>query len=239
MISSLMNGFIRWLTALLDLLDERPAAYRAVPHAGFSCRLQCIKALIKISDARHAVLAFPTPTPSGLGREQTNTPVDIFAVWITFKRRLPAKTDGTSNFDDFIHQTTLDNLLSSSLDLIQTDISSFRVKLTRIASTMDVSDVTPELEQLELDLNTLQEVLQPLLSDVGDISSKMPLLDKAKLYVLVCYAIESLIFCKIHLPYLRLHRSLTDIHLSVVAPKWSGCKKPPRFHRVNPRQAVL
>lgn len=129
---------------------------------------------------------------------RTNTPVDIFAVWVTFKRRLSAKTDGTSNFDDFIHQTTLGNLLSSSLDLLQTDISGFRVKLTRIASTMDVSDLTPELQQLELDLNTLQEVLQPLLSDVGDVSSKMPLLDKAKLYVLVCYAIESLIFCKIH-----------------------------------------
>ncbi|KAK4174044.1 Sas10/Utp3/C1D family-domain-containing protein [Triangularia setosa] len=64
---------------------------------------------------------------------------------------------------------------------------------------MDVSDVSPQLEKLDLDLDTLQEVLQPLLSDVGDVSSKMPLLDKAKLYVLVCYAIESLIFSSLRL----------------------------------------
>ncbi|KAK4199718.1 Sas10/Utp3/C1D family-domain-containing protein [Triangularia verruculosa] len=64
---------------------------------------------------------------------------------------------------------------------------------------MDVSDVTPQLEQLDVDLDTLQEVLQPLLGDVGDVSSKMPLLDKAKLYVLVCYAIESLIFSSLRL----------------------------------------
>lgn len=61
---------------------------------------------------------------------------------------------------------------------------------------MDVSDVTPQLEQLETDLNKAQEVLKPLLGDIGDISSKLPLIDKAKLYVMVCYAIESLLFCE-------------------------------------------
>lgn len=61
---------------------------------------------------------------------------------------------------------------------------------------MDVSDITPELEQLDVDLDKLQEALQPLLGDVGDISSKLPLLDKAKLYVLVSYALESIIFCE-------------------------------------------
>lgn len=61
---------------------------------------------------------------------------------------------------------------------------------------MDVSDITPELEQMDVDLDKLQEALQPLLGDVGDISSKLPLLDKAKLYVLVSYALESIIFCE-------------------------------------------
>ncbi|KAK4674282.1 hypothetical protein QC763_119120 [Podospora pseudopauciseta] len=158
----------------------------------------CAPHWFQLQTAARRLAFLPHANSQQLG-PRTNTPVDIFAVWITFKRRLSAKTDGTSNFDDFIHQTTLGNLLSSSLDLLQTDISSFRVKLTRIASTMDVSDLTPELEQLELDLNTLHEVLQPLLSDVGDVSSKMPLLDKAKLYVLVCYAIESLIFSSLRL----------------------------------------
>lgn len=61
---------------------------------------------------------------------------------------------------------------------------------------MDVSDITPQLDQLEEQLNKAQEVLEPLLGDIGDISGKLPLLDKAKLYVLVSYTIESLLFCK-------------------------------------------
>ncbi|KAK1826706.1 Sas10/Utp3/C1D family-domain-containing protein [Podospora conica] len=64
---------------------------------------------------------------------------------------------------------------------------------------MDVSDITPELEQLDVDMDKLQEALQPLLGDMGDISSKLPLLDKAKLYVLVSYALESIIFSSLRL----------------------------------------
>ena len=63
---------------------------------------------------------------------------------------------------------------------------------------MDVSDVTPQLEQLEEELNKAQDTLKPLLGDIGDISSKLPLLDKAKLYVLVAYTVESLLFCETH-----------------------------------------
>lgn len=69
-------------------------------------------------------------------------------------------------------------------------------KAGRTVFTMDVSDITPQLDQLEEQLNKAQEVLGPLLGDIGDISGKLPLLDKAKLYVLVSYTIESLLFCK-------------------------------------------
>jgi len=62
---------------------------------------------------------------------------------------------------------------------------------------MDVTDISPQLDQLDVDLDQLQTALQPLLGDMTDISSKLPLLDKAKLYVLVSYAIESLLFCKL------------------------------------------
>ncbi|KAK4151909.1 Sas10/Utp3/C1D family-domain-containing protein [Chaetomidium leptoderma] len=64
---------------------------------------------------------------------------------------------------------------------------------------MDVSDVTPQLDRLEEELNKAQETLEPLLGDIGDISSKLPLLDKAKLYVLVSYTIESLLFSALRL----------------------------------------
>jgi hypothetical protein len=63
---------------------------------------------------------------------------------------------------------------------------------------MDVSDITPQLDQLEKELSKAQETLGPLVGDIGDISSKLPLLDKAKLYVLVSYTIEALLFCETH-----------------------------------------
>lgn len=61
---------------------------------------------------------------------------------------------------------------------------------------MDVSDITPQVEELDEALGQVQDALEPLLGDIGDVSSKLPLLDKAKLYVLVSYAVESLLFCK-------------------------------------------
>lgn len=61
---------------------------------------------------------------------------------------------------------------------------------------MDVTDVTPQLDQLEEQLKAAEEALAPLLGDIDDISSKLPLLDKAKLNVLVAYTLESLLFCE-------------------------------------------
>lgn len=89
---------------------------------------------------------------------------------------------------------------------------------------MDVSDITPELEQLDVDLDKLQEALQPLLGDVGDISSKLPLLDKAKLYVLVSYALESIIFCEppprpFHVALRLLMRDTASLRLNGVDTK--------------------
>ncbi|KAK0656470.1 Sas10/Utp3/C1D family-domain-containing protein [Cercophora newfieldiana] len=64
---------------------------------------------------------------------------------------------------------------------------------------MDVSDITPQLEKLDVDLDKLEEAIKPLLENMGDVASKLPLLDKSKLYVLVAYAIESLLFSSMRL----------------------------------------
>ncbi|KAH6630295.1 Sas10/Utp3/C1D family-domain-containing protein [Chaetomium sp. MPI-SDFR-AT-0129] len=64
---------------------------------------------------------------------------------------------------------------------------------------MDVTDVTPQLDQLEEQLKAAEEALAPLLGDIDDISSKLPLLDKAKLNVLVAYTLESLLFSALRL----------------------------------------
>ena len=101
---------------------------------------------------------------------------------------------------------------------------------------MDVSDITPELEQLDVDLDKLQDALQPLMGDMGDISSKLPLLDKAKLYVLVSYALESILFCKMSSPPKPF---VANARHSFSPPQRSGHQEPCYCQRVDACQAIL
>ncbi|KAI1844622.1 hypothetical protein JX265_001609 [Neoarthrinium moseri] len=64
---------------------------------------------------------------------------------------------------------------------------------------MDVPDILPQLERLDGEIDDLEEVLEPFLASIPDVSNKLPLLDKAKLYVLVTYALESIIFSSLRL----------------------------------------
>ena len=62
---------------------------------------------------------------------------------------------------------------------------------------MDTASLVPLLELLDDNIDDLEKALQPLLrSPLIDNTGKLPLLDKAQLYVLVTYAIESLLFCQ-------------------------------------------
>jgi len=68
---------------------------------------------------------------------------------------------------------------------------------------MDSTKILSLLETLDDEVDDLEEALSPLLKTVlSETSSKLPLLDKAKLYVLVTYAIETMLFCKYS--YIRL-----------------------------------
>lgn len=60
----------------------------------------------------------------------------------------------------------------------------------------DVKDITPDLDRLDDQLDDLEEILQPLLGNLQGLASELPLLDKAKLFSLTAYAIESLLFCE-------------------------------------------
>jgi exosome complex protein LRP1 len=61
---------------------------------------------------------------------------------------------------------------------------------------MDSTHILSLLEQLDDELDDLEDSLAPLLKTaLSETTSKLPLLDKAKLYVLVTYAIESMLFC--------------------------------------------
>ncbi|KFY11944.1 hypothetical protein V492_04178 [Pseudogymnoascus sp. VKM F-4246] len=63
------------------------------------------------------------------------------------------------------------------------------------------TDILSLLEQLDDEIDDLEDSLAPVLeTGIADTASKLPLLDKAKLYVLVTYAVESILFS-----YLRLN----------------------------------
>ncbi|EQL36549.1 hypothetical protein BDFG_01931 [Blastomyces dermatitidis ATCC 26199] len=73
-------------------------------------------------------------------------------------------------------------------------------QIDRNSPGMETTDLTPLLEQLEDNIDDLEDVLEPLLGQpLSATTQKMPVLDKAKLHVLITYAIESMIFS-----YLRL-----------------------------------
>lgn len=69
-------------------------------------------------------------------------------------------------------------------------------KISQQTMATEASDLTPLLEQLEDSIDDIEEVLEPLLErGLTATAQKLPLLDKAKLHVLLSYSIESLIFC--------------------------------------------
>jgi len=67
-----------------------------------------------------------------------------------------------------------------------------------------VTDVLSLLEQLDDEIDDLEDSFEPILeAGLSDTASKLPLLDKAKLYILVTYAVESILFCELY-TYLSL-----------------------------------
>lgn len=62
---------------------------------------------------------------------------------------------------------------------------------------MSVQDVTPDLVKLEAQLDNLEANLEPLLENLSGNASQLPLVDRAKLYTLTNYALESLLFCEL------------------------------------------
>ena len=53
------------------------------------------------------------------------------------------------------------------------------------------------LEALDDNIDDVEEALSPLLkAALSDTAGRLPVLDKAQLYVLVTYAIESILFCR-------------------------------------------
>ena len=65
------------------------------------------------------------------------------------------------------------------------------------------SDLKPLAELLDDRLDDLTEAIDPLLSSpLSESTSRLPIVDKAKLHVLHVYALESLLFCTFHHPWI-------------------------------------
>jgi exosome complex protein LRP1 len=65
---------------------------------------------------------------------------------------------------------------------------------------MEEADIQPLIEDLTSNVDDLEQALAPLLNTaLSHSTSKLPLLDKAKLYVLATYAIESILFSSLRL----------------------------------------
>jgi hypothetical protein len=63
---------------------------------------------------------------------------------------------------------------------------------------MDTAGVRDALKQMSGHLSDLDQTLQPLLTTaLSDTIKKLPLLDRAKLYVTICSIIETLLYCRI------------------------------------------
>ncbi len=101
---------------------------------------------------------------------------------------------------------------------------------------MDTGDVVPLIELLDDNIDDLEEALSPLLKNaLSDKAGKLPLLDKAQLYVLVTYAIESILFCRVQ----SVIYSVFADQDSILAVKWRQRQKTPCLSRTNKSEAVL
>lgn len=76
---------------------------------------------------------------------------------------------------------------------------------------MESVNLLPLLEQLDDEIDDLEDSLAPLLQNsLTSTASKLPLLDKAKLFILMTYAIESIIFCKLSILLSYLYSILIE-----------------------------
>ena len=89
---------------------------------------------------------------------------------------------------------------------------------------MNSADVLSLIEDLEDGIEELEEDLEPILNDsLSTTTKKLPLLEKAKLYTLIVYAIESLLFCK---SSSHSSETVSDI-ASLPSSSWRCCKRAP------------
>lgn len=64
---------------------------------------------------------------------------------------------------------------------------------------MDIRNIQPILKRLDGNIDQLEQALAPLMDDIAQTAVTLPYLERAKLYVLATYSIESLLFSELRL----------------------------------------
>ncbi|KAI1828442.1 Sas10/Utp3/C1D family-domain-containing protein [Xylaria intraflava] len=107
---------------------------------------------------------------------------------------------------------------------------------------MDPTNIQPSLERLDDAVDNLEDALQPLIANMADVASKLPLLDKAKLYVLMTYSIESMLFSALRLNAVDAKEHPVFKELARVRQYFEKIKniefEPPKAEREKPEQSL-
>lgn len=102
---------------------------------------------------------------------------------------------------------------------------------------MEAADLVSLIEGLDENVDDLKEALAPFLqTSLTENAAKLPVLDKAQLYVLITYAIESLLFCRLLQFIFQTLQTDSD---SVSTAEWRKCKGASYLQRIIKSQAVL
>lgn len=103
-------------------------------------------------------------------------------------------------------------------------------------AAMDTGQVMDMVNLLDDQVDDIEEALAPLLKEtLQDTAATLPVVDKARLYVLTTYAIDSLLFCTCPPPSLQAP-SLTISSISQTP--WRQRPRTPRHARTRARQTV-
>ncbi|TDZ18023.1 Exosome complex protein [Colletotrichum sidae] len=78
---------------------------------------------------------------------------------------------------------------------------------------MSSKDLNADLGKLDSHIDALEDALKPLIDGLPQMANELPLLDKAKMFALTAYAIESLLFSSLRLQNVdaKDHNVMTEL----------------------------
>lgn len=105
---------------------------------------------------------------------------------------------------------------------------------------MDSSNILSHLDQLDDEIDDLGDSLAPMLKNaLSDTTSKLPLLDRTKAFVLLTYAIESTLFCMYYTLHWALDLLADFVFYSLPSTQWCQSTRAPSLQGIDESEAVF